>query len=127
MMRRPSLAIWIDMPSPIPPKPSSSWWAMSLKFHSIWSGMHLSINVMLAIRKVVDGRDKPGHDEIGLGPRPGLLHEIRAQRFIPIGDRGDLFLPQQDLGLLLHVGLQVRRETGIDIHRAHRLAECLLR
>jgi hypothetical protein len=23
-MRRPSLAIWIDMPSPIPPKPSSS-------------------------------------------------------------------------------------------------------
>ena len=37
MMRRPSLAIWIDMPSPMPPKPASSWWAMSLKFHSIWS------------------------------------------------------------------------------------------
>ena len=30
-MRRPSLAIWIDMPSPMPPKPLSSWWAMSLK------------------------------------------------------------------------------------------------
>ena len=24
MMRRPSLAIWIDMPSPMPPKPPSS-------------------------------------------------------------------------------------------------------
>src|SRR5215813_14053873 len=31
-MRRPSGAIWIDMPSPMPPKPSSMWWAMSLKF-----------------------------------------------------------------------------------------------
>src|SRR5271163_2311178 len=31
-MRRPSLAIWIDMPSPIPPKPSSSWCASCLKF-----------------------------------------------------------------------------------------------
>ena len=34
-MRRPSRAIWIDMPSPMPPKPSSMWWAMSLKFQVI--------------------------------------------------------------------------------------------
>src|SRR5437899_7189625 len=31
-MRRPSRAIWIDMPSPMPPKPSSRWCAISLKF-----------------------------------------------------------------------------------------------
>src|SRR5215470_7634736 len=31
-MRRPSGAIWIDMPSPMPPKPSSMWWLSSLKF-----------------------------------------------------------------------------------------------
>ncbi len=31
-MRRPSGAIWIDMPSPMPPKPSSIWWESSLKF-----------------------------------------------------------------------------------------------
>src|SRR5262245_63523045 len=31
-MRRPSGAIWIDMPSPMPPKPSSRWWLSSLKF-----------------------------------------------------------------------------------------------
>src|SRR3954453_14213435 len=31
-MRRPSGAIWIDMPSPMPPKASSRWWLSSLKF-----------------------------------------------------------------------------------------------
>src|SRR3981189_27898 len=31
-MRRPSGAIWIDMPSPMPPKPSSMGWPRSLKF-----------------------------------------------------------------------------------------------
>src|SRR5712691_5237909 len=34
-MRRPSGAIWIDMPSPMPPKPSSMWWLNSLKFQVI--------------------------------------------------------------------------------------------
>src|SRR5258708_39729216 len=34
-MRRPSGAIWIDMPSPMPPKPSSRWWPSSLKFQVI--------------------------------------------------------------------------------------------
>src|SRR3984893_11710942 len=34
-MRRPSGAIWIDMPSPMPPKPSSMWWLSSLKFQVI--------------------------------------------------------------------------------------------
>ena len=33
MMRRPSGAICTDMPSPMPPKPSSMWWESSLKFH----------------------------------------------------------------------------------------------
>src|SRR4029077_12699932 len=32
MMRRPSGAICTDMPSPMPPKPSSMWWERSLKF-----------------------------------------------------------------------------------------------
>ena len=32
IMRRPSGAIWIDMPSPMPPKPSSVWCDSSLKF-----------------------------------------------------------------------------------------------
>src|SRR5262245_4305640 len=32
MMRRPSGAICTDMPSPMPPKPSSKWWERSLKF-----------------------------------------------------------------------------------------------
>src|SRR5665213_1156478 len=32
MMRRPSGAICTDMPSPMPPKPSSRWWDRSLKF-----------------------------------------------------------------------------------------------
>src|SRR6185437_8280086 len=32
MMRRPSGAIWIDMPSPMPPKPPSRLWESSLKF-----------------------------------------------------------------------------------------------
>src|SRR4029079_11158634 len=32
MMRRPSGAIWIDMPSPMPPKPPSRLWERSLKF-----------------------------------------------------------------------------------------------
>ena len=32
MMRRPSGAICTDMPSPMPPKPSSRWWESSLKF-----------------------------------------------------------------------------------------------
>src|SRR5438105_10901655 len=31
-MRRPSLASCIDMPSPMPPKPSSELWPSSLKF-----------------------------------------------------------------------------------------------
>src|SRR5712672_60860 len=31
-MRRPSLATWIAMPSPMPPKPASVSWASSLKF-----------------------------------------------------------------------------------------------
>src|SRR5258705_11816859 len=34
-MRRPSGAIWIDMPSPMPPKPSSRGWLSSLKFQGI--------------------------------------------------------------------------------------------
>src|SRR6188472_3716868 len=32
MMRRPSGAIWTDMPSPMPPKPPSKLWDRSLKF-----------------------------------------------------------------------------------------------
>src|SRR3954454_1448877 len=31
-MRRASGAVWVAMPSPMPPKPSSRWWLSSLKF-----------------------------------------------------------------------------------------------
>src|SRR5262245_42555059 len=90
MMRRPSGAIWIDMPSPMPPKPSSSCWANSLKFqqtgsyfaasgllsvndmsgslgsffHHVMPGLVPGIHVFRTrYLKDVDGRDKPGQDE----------------------------------------------------------------
>src|SRR5882757_9418964 len=47
-MRRPSGAIWIDMPSPMPPKPSSMWWLSSLKFQLIGPPL-LFGDVVLAI------------------------------------------------------------------------------
>src|SRR5262249_528428 len=42
MMRRPSFAIWTDMPSPMPPKPPRSFCASSLKFHVVGSALLLS-------------------------------------------------------------------------------------
>src|SRR5262249_16743191 len=45
-MRRPSGAIWIDMPSPMPPKPSSRWWLSSLKFQV--TGPPLLLGALLA-------------------------------------------------------------------------------
>src|SRR6188768_953460 len=60
-------------------------------------------------------------------PRLRLLHEVRPQRLAPVRDGGDLLLPQQYLGLLLHVRLEVAREAGIDVDEAHCLAERLLR
>src|SRR5688500_15070039 len=118
---------------------------MSLKFHSIWSGIVVSINVMPGLVPgihVFDGcylisRGWPGTraftlafdelcpamTEIGLRPRPRLLHEIRPQRLAPVRDRGDLLLPEQDLGLLLHVRLEVRREARVHIDVRERLAE----
>src|SRR3954470_4960427 len=41
-----------------------------------------------------------------------LRHEVRPQRLAPIRDGVDLLFAQQDLGLLLHVGLEIRREAG---------------
>ena len=41
-MRRPSLAIWIDMPSPMPPNPSSSWCASCRKFQIAVSVISIS-------------------------------------------------------------------------------------
>ena len=42
MMRRPSLAIVIDMPSPMPPKPPRSFCASSLKFQVMGSPVWVS-------------------------------------------------------------------------------------
>src|SRR5581483_1509013 len=42
MMRRPSLAICTDMPSPMPPNPPRSCWARSLKFQVTGSPLLLS-------------------------------------------------------------------------------------
>src|SRR5580765_4681434 len=42
MMRRPSLAICTDMPSPMPPKPPRSFCASSLKFQATGSPLLLS-------------------------------------------------------------------------------------
>src|SRR5262245_17645032 len=47
-MRRPSGAIWIDMPSPMPPKPSSRWWLSSLKFQVIGPPLLCGALVLLA-------------------------------------------------------------------------------
>src|ERR1041385_2008549 len=138
-MRRPFCASWIDMPSPMPPNPCSAWCAMSLKFHSIWSGM-LTLSVVMGwvslvrhgrarpghprlscIKQDVDARHKAGHDGARRSrPRPCLLHEVRPQRLAPVRDGGDLLFLQQDLGLLLHVGLEVGGEARLDVDEAHR-------
>src|SRR5258708_30343283 len=47
-MRRPSGAIWIDMPSPMPPKPWSMWWLSSLKFQVIGPPLLCGALVLLA-------------------------------------------------------------------------------
>ena len=47
-MRRPSGAIWIDMPSPMPPKPSSMLWLKSLKFQVIGPPLLCGTLVLLA-------------------------------------------------------------------------------
>src|SRR5712692_5332860 len=52
-MRRPSGAIWIDMPSPMPPKPSSMWWLMSLKFQVIGPPLLCGAPVVAAFRGAV--------------------------------------------------------------------------
>src|SRR5262245_57888120 len=54
--------------------------------------------------------------------RAGLFHEVGAQRLAPVRDGGDLLLLEQDLGLLLHVGLEIGREAGIDLDGGERLA-----
>ncbi len=42
MIRRPSLAMVIDIPSPMPPKPPRSFWASSLKFQVMGSPVWVS-------------------------------------------------------------------------------------
>src|SRR3982751_2262353 len=85
MMRRPSLAIWIDMPSPMPPKPCSSWWAMSLKFHSIWSGMRFLLRLLLAFKLLDCGFDSVGkRNEVALDDVPDHLC-IDGVVFVPDG------------------------------------------
>src|SRR5205085_5072645 len=54
-------------------------------------------------------------------------HELGPQRLAPVGNGGDLLVLEQDLGLLLHVGLDVRREARIDLDARHRLLEGRLR
>src|SRR6185437_1800549 len=41
-IRLPSLAMVIDMPSPMPPKPPRSFWASSLKFQAVGSPVWVS-------------------------------------------------------------------------------------
>src|SRR5216684_1849811 len=90
-MRRPSGAIWIDMPSPMPPNPSSAWCAMSLKFQvtgwyePVCNGA-FSATAMWCSLGVVD------QGGIRLGAR--LRPQVRAQRLLPVGDGGNLFLAQ---------------------------------
>src|SRR5947199_5615800 len=48
-MRRPSGAIWIDMPSPMPPNPSSRWWLSSLKFQVIGPPLLCGADVLDAV------------------------------------------------------------------------------
>src|SRR5664280_170675 len=53
MMRRPSLAIVMDMPSPMPPKPPRLFWASSLKFQVM--GSPVWVNGLLAAGIQVSG------------------------------------------------------------------------
>src|SRR5450755_1933850 len=96
MMRRPSLAIVMDMPSPMPPKPPRSFCASSLKFQVV--GSPVWVSGLLAAGINVSGaggcRGKAGADapasrlaDNGLGAR--LLEEVGAQRLAPVGDRLD--------------------------------------
>ena len=59
------------------------------------------------------------------GPR--LLHEVRAQCLAPIRDGGDLLLPEQDLGLGLHVGREVGGKSRAHVDGGQCLAEGVLR
>src|SRR5467141_138567 len=84
-IRRPSRAIWIDMPSPIPPKPFSVWWASSLK--------------LLQTGSYVPFADAPMAFSLVTHPRP--IHELRPQRLAPVGDGRDLLFLEQYVGLRL--------------------------
>src|SRR5882672_12659463 len=115
MMRRPSLTICTAMPSPMPPKPPRSFWASSLKFQVVGSPVWVRGLLAVGIRVSGSGgrRGKAGADapaprliDDALGAR--LLEEIGAQRLAPIRYRLDLVFPEQDFGLLLQVGNDVR-------------------
>src|SRR5713101_4511296 len=138
-MRRPSGAIWIDMPSPMPPNPSSAWCAMSLKFQvtgwyepgcsglfsatAMWCSLGVvdqgGISVISPAMKWRRGQHRP--------LRVRLRPQVRAQRLLPVRDGGNLFLALENLGIPLQVGHEVGGKARVDLHAPERLGEDLLR
>src|SRR5450755_2939056 len=134
MMRRPSLAIVMDMPSPMPPKPPRSFWASSLKFQVMGSPVWVNgllaagINVSGACRcRGKAGADAPAPRLVDNGLGHCLLEEFGAQRLAPIRNRLDFLFLEQDFRLHLHVGLDVCRPAGSDLDAGKRLGECFRR
>src|ERR1017187_10831326 len=122
MMRRPSLAIVMDMPSPMPPKPPRSFCASSLKFQVMGSPVWISGLLAAAIQvsgacrcRGKAGAGAPASRLVDNGLGHGLLEELGAQRLAPIRDRLDFLFLEKDFGLHLHVGLDVRRPARSDL------------
>src|SRR6478752_7378686 len=108
MMRRPSLAICTDMPSPMPPKPPRSFCARSLKFQVTGSPLLLSGSWAA-----------------------GIVHssvpQVLAERLIPIRDGLELVGFHQNLAVVSHVRDEVGWPTGLYLNPCKGLGEGVLR
>src|SRR3974377_2061081 len=127
MIRLPSLALVMDIPSPMPPKPPRSFCASSLKFQV--TGSPVSVRGLLApdisisdasvVEKTALAAPASRVSKRSLGAC--LLEEFGTQRLTPIRDRLDLFLVEQNFGLLLHIRHDVGRPAGLHLHPRQRL------
>src|SRR6185437_10436966 len=132
MIRRPSLAICTDMPSPMPPKPPRSFCASSLKFQVTGSPLLLSgFSAGIAISYVACGKagataPAPDVGQSFRRSRHGLLEEILAEGLAPIRHRLELVRGHQHFGVVRHVGLEVCRPAGIDLDARQRVGESFL-
>ena len=56
-------------------------------------------------------------------PERARFHEVRPQRLAPVRDGVDLLVLEQDFRLLLHIGLEVAGEAGVDLDPRQRRGE----